>query len=100
VRIRFRTRKLEKQYTNHQEANRVYGKEVARKFIQRVNIIKHAGDLEELKRMPGLRCHELKGNLQGRWAVNLTGFYRMIFTLEGNSMEIVCIEEVSKHYGD
>jgi len=65
VRIRFRTRKLEKQYTNHQEANRVYGKEVARKFIQRVNIIKHAGDLEELKRMPGLRCHELKVSAVG-----------------------------------
>jgi len=100
VRIRFRTRKLERQYTNYQEANRAYGKEVARKFIQRVNIIKHVSDIEELREMPGLRYHELKGNLQGLWAVKLTGFYRLLFTLEGNSLEVVCIEEVSKHYGD
>ena len=98
--IRFRTRKLKKQYANHQEAEKAYGKDVARKFILRVNIIKKARDIEELKRLPGLRCHELKGNRKGQWAVNLTGFYRLIFTLEGDCMEIARIEEVSKHYGD
>lgn len=98
--IRFRTRKLKKQYANHQEAEKAYGKDVARKFILRVNIIKKARDIEELKRLPGLRCHELKGNRKGQWAVNLTGFYRLIFTLENDCMEIARIEEVSKHYGD
>ena len=98
--IRFRTRKLKKQYANHQEAEKAYGKDVARKFILRVNIIKKARDIEELKRLPGLRCHELKGNRKGQWAVKLTGFYRLIFTLEDDCMEIARIEEVSKHYGD
>jgi len=100
VEIRFRTRKLKKQYANHQEAEKAYGKDVARKFILRVNIIKKARDIEELKRLPGLRCHELKGNRKGQWAVKLTGFYRLIFTLEDDCMEIARIEEVSKHYGD
>ena len=98
--IKFRTRKLEKQYANHREAEKAYGKDVACKFILRVNIIKTARDIEELKKMPGLRCHELKGNRKGRWAVKLTGFYRLIFTLEGEMLEIARIEEVSKHYGD
>ena len=98
--IRFRTRKLKKQYANHQEAEKAYGKDVARKFILRVNIIKKARDIEELKRLPGLRCHELKGNRKGQWAVKLTGFYRLIFTLEDDCMEIARIEEVSKHYGN
>ena len=98
--IRFRTRKLEKQYANHQKAEKAYGKDVARKFVLRVKINKKARDIEELKRLPGLRCHELKGNCKGQWAVNLTGFYRLIFTLEGDCMEIARIEEVSKHYGD
>lgn len=98
--IRFRTRKLEKQYVRHREAEKAYGKDVARKYLQRVNIIKAAKDIKELSQLPGLRCHELKGSREGQWAMNLTGFYRLIFTLEGDRPEIVCIEEVSKHYDD
>ena len=98
--IRFRTRKIEKQYVNHQEAEKAYGKNVARKFILHVNIVKKAKDIEELKQLPALRCHELKGKRKGQWAIKLTGFYRLIFTLESKYMEIARIEEVSKHYGD
>ena len=96
----FRTRKLEKEYTNSAKAIKAYGLNVARKYIQRVNIIKNAIDMDELKQLPGLRFHPLKGDRQGQHAINLTGFSRLIFTLEGNQMEIVCIEEVSKYYGD
>lgn len=73
---------------------------MARKYIQRVNIIKTVRDIEELKRLPGLRCHQLKGERRGQWAVNLTDYKRLIFTLEGDRLEIVCIEGVSKHYED
>lgn len=97
---RFRTRKLQKQYENFREAEKAYGKEVARKFILRVNTIKIARDIEELKTLPALRCHPLKGNRKGQWAIKLTGFYRLIFTLKGKLLEIVLIEEVSKHYDD
>ena len=100
MKIRFRTRKLEKCYTHHREAEQAYGKVVARKLIQQVNVIKHAKNIEELKQLPGLRCHELKGNRKGQWAVKLTGYFRLIFTLEGERMETIRIEEVSKHYGD
>ena len=98
--VRFRTSKLEKQYQSHKEAERAYGQEVARKYIQRINIVKQARNIEELKALPGLRCHPLKGDRRGQWAINLTGFYRLIFTLEGETMEIVRIEEVNKHYDD
>lgn len=98
--IRFRTRKLEKQYVRHREAEKSYGKDVAHRYVQRVNIIKAARDIKELSQLLGLRCHELKGSRKGQWAMNLTGFYRLIFTLEGGRPEIVCLEEVSKHYDD
>lgn len=98
--VRFRTRKLEKHYQSHKEAERAYGQEVARKYIQRINIVKQTHNIEELKALPGLRCHPLKGNRRGQWAINLTGFYRPIFTLEGETLEIAHIEEVSKHCGD
>ncbi len=36
--IRFKSRKLQIQYQNSREAEKVYGPEVARKYIQRINI--------------------------------------------------------------
>lgn len=96
----FRTRKLEKQYSKSQEASKAYGSEVARRYVQRVNIIKAARSIEELEELPGLRCHRLKGDRKGQWAINLTGFWRLVFTLQGDEWQIVRIEEVSKHYDD
>lgn len=98
--IRFRTRTLQRQYANSSEALKAYGKDVGRKYIQRVNIIKKVRNIEELIQIRALRCHPLKGNREGQWALKLTGFYRLIFTLEGCQLEIACIEEVSKHYDD
>ncbi len=98
--ILFHTRQLEKQYLEYKEAEKSYGRQVARKYIERINIIKKTRDIAELQRLPGLRCHPLKGNREGQWAVNLTGFWRLIFTLQGDCLQIVQIEEVSKHYDD
>jgi len=100
VEVQFRTKKLQKQYENSSEAERVYGKDVARKYIQRINIIKLSTDINELSSLPGLYCHPLKGDRKGQWAIKPTGFYRLIFTLKGDYLEIVHIEEVSKHYDD
>jgi proteic killer suppression protein len=98
--VRFRTPKLRKQFEKGKEAIRAYGEEVGRRYVQRINLIKSTRDMDTLKKLPGLRCHELKGDCMGQWAVNLNGFYRLIFILEGQSPEIICIEKVSKHYGD
>jgi proteic killer suppression protein len=100
LQIEFRTKKLEKQYVQQKLAVKAYGNKVARKYIQRINIIKQANDFDELSGLPGLRCHPLKGDREGQYAIDLTGFYRLIFTLVGESLEIVQIEEVSKHYDD
>ncbi len=98
--IQFRKKRLRKQYQDVKAATREYGAEVARLYIGRINIIKSAKDIKVLTSLPGLKCHELKGDRRGEWAINLTGFWRLIFTLIGEQLEIVCIEEVSKHYGD
>ena len=100
MQIQFRTKKLEKQYAQHKLAVKAYGVKVARKYVQRINIIKETKDFDELSVLPGLKCHQLKGDREGQYAINLTGFYRLIFTLVGESLEIVQIEEVSKHYDD
>lgn len=98
--VRYRTRRLERCYAEHKLAIRAFGAEVGRRYIERINLIKAAQSVEDLSRLPGLRYHALSGDRQRQYAVNLNGFYRLILTLHGSSLEIVQIEEVSKHYGD
>ena len=98
--IGFANKRLERCFREHRSAVRAFGDEVARRYIQRINIMKAARSLDELTRLPALRCHPLKGQRAGQYAIDLTGFYRLIFTLHGKSLTIARIEEVSKHYGD
>lgn len=98
--IDFRTKKLRKQYEDHREAEKAYGKVVARKYIQRVEILKAARDIQELQSIRPLRLHPLQADRAGTWAIDLTGFYRLIVTFYGDALKIVRIEEVSKHYDD
>lgn len=98
MRVVFRTNKLERCYRESKHAIRQFGDDVANRFIQRIDIIRHTKTIEELQTLPGLRCHPLKGNRKGQWAVRLTGYHRLIFTLRGDHRDIVRIEEVSKHY--
>jgi len=98
--IRFRTKKLEKQYLSHKEASRVYGQQIAKKYIMRINMIKAAKCFDELYAIPTLKFHPLEGNRKGEYAITLTGFYRLIITNDGEIFDIARIEEVSKHYGD
>ncbi|MEA3521698.1 MAG: type II toxin-antitoxin system RelE/ParE family toxin [Campylobacterota bacterium] len=98
--VRFKTKKLQKQYESSKDALKVYGKDVAKKYIQRVNILKSAKSFDDLYKIPQLKFHPLSGNRKGEFAINLTGFYRLIIINEGDRFDIAKIEEVSKHYGD
>lgn len=99
--VRFKTKKLQKQYEKSAEASKVYGEQVAKKYIMRINILKSAKSFEELYTIPTLKFHPLKHDRDGEYAISLTGFYRLIITNDGdNGFDIVKIEEVSKHYGD
>ena len=98
--IRFRTKKLEKQYLKHKEAQKAYGQQVAKKYIMRINMIKTAKCFDELYAIPTLKFHPLEGKRKGEYAITLTGFYRLIITNDGEIFDTARIEEVSKHYGD
>ncbi|MEN8146507.1 MAG: type II toxin-antitoxin system RelE/ParE family toxin [Campylobacterota bacterium] len=100
MKISFRTKKLQKQYENVREAEKAYSRQVARKFIMRINILKSAKNFDELYSLPGLDFHALKGNRKGEYAMKLTGFWRLIITNDGERFDIAKIEEVSDHYGD
>jgi len=98
--ICFRTKKLQKQYENAKEAEKAYGAQVARKYIQRIGLLKAAKSFDELYLIPSLKFHPLKGNRKGEYAMKLTGFWRLIITKDGDMFDIAKIEEVSDHYGN
>ncbi len=98
--VRFRTKRLEQCYRQSAKAIRDFGPQVGRRYIERINIIKASPDLDALMQLPALRCHPLKGNRGGEWAVTLIDRFRLIFTFQDDAMTIVRIEEVSKHYDD
>ena len=54
--VTFRTRKLEKEYREHTKGVKAYGPEVARRYIQRINIIRQVRDIDELMSLPALRA--------------------------------------------
>lgn len=98
--IEFKTKKLEKQFINHNEAIKAYGMQVAKKYIMRINILKSAKSFDELYKIPSLKFHPLSGDRKGEYAMSLTGYWRLIITKNGDVFDIAKIEEVSDHYGD
>jgi len=78
VKISFKSRKLEKQLTVARELKKTYGS-MAKKVNQRMKELEAADNLEVFMTIPAARCHKLKGDREGEYAVSISGNYRLIF---------------------
>lgn len=78
MQISFKTGKLEKQLTKPVELQRAYGA-LAKKISQRLADLRAADNLGIIGKIPGARLHQLSGERQNEYAINLTGNYRLIF---------------------
>jgi toxin HigB-1 len=98
--VRFRTNALRRCYQDVREGTRNWNEKLARAYIQRINILYACESTADIRRLPQLHFHSLSGDLEGRFAINLEKKrWRIIVTFEEHE-RIVCIEEVSNHYGD
>ena len=99
MQVIFRTKILRKCFTNQRDAIRSFGPKVGPKYMQRIEVIRSATDIDNLRGLEMLKLHPLKGNLHGKLSIYLTGRYRLIVSVvdAGNAIQI---EEVSNHYGD
>ena len=98
--VEFKSKKLRSAYESSENAVRLWGAEVARRYVNRVNILYACRAKEDLHQIPQLRLHALKGKQKGRFAIDLTGMVRLIVSFASGSRDVVRIQEVSKHYGD
>ncbi len=95
----FRDDTLRRCYEHHKEAAKRWNEKVARRYVQRINILRACQSMADLSTFPQLRFQPLKGRMQGRYAIMLDGFWRLILSFD-KADQRVCVEEVSKHYDD
>ena len=58
-------------------------------MLGRLAAAESAKDME----LPGLRLHQLKGKLKGRWSVTISGNWRVTFTFDGKDAVLVDYED-------
>jgi proteic killer suppression protein len=77
--IRFEDRKLGETCNSDAKMLKHFGKERARKLQQRLVELRAAETLKQISHLPPLRCHELQGDRQGQFAVDLKQPFRLVF---------------------
>lgn len=98
MKVSYRNKGLEKVCTNANIARKTYGEEIARKIKQRIGEIKASPNAQNMIQSKIGRCHPLKGNRAGQFAVDLAGPYRLVFREERGVIVIAQIEEIVDYH--
>lgn len=78
VEVAFATKKLADTLSQDKARVKTYGDIVARKIAVRLNALKAANTLEDVRNVAG-HCHELRENRSGQLAMTLTANLRLVF---------------------
>jgi plasmid maintenance system killer protein len=76
--IEFASNKLKRQMESAAAMQKAYG-DRAKRLKMRLGVLKNAACLAEVPTDPPPRCHPLKGEHQGCYAVDVSGNWRLIF---------------------
>ena len=77
--VSFATKSMQKCCSEEKAMQKRWGKNLARKLKQRLMELGAATTLQDIRRIPPARCHELKGKRKGQLSVELEHPYRLIF---------------------
>ena len=77
--IAFKSRKLEKTFNSGSLLERTYGKSKARAIMTRLAVLANASTLAAVPNTPPDRRHQLTGDREGQYAVDLDHHNRLIF---------------------
>lgn len=73
------TRKLEKVLNDQRLLIKEYGLDRTKRINRRLFEFLSVANLSEIPSVPPPRCHKLHGNLEGKFAVDVSKNFRMIF---------------------
>ncbi|MCD7818901.1 MAG: type II toxin-antitoxin system RelE/ParE family toxin [Lachnospiraceae bacterium] len=96
--ITYKTKKIEKICTNAKTAEKTYGAMMAEKIHQRVDEISAADNVEMMIQFRLGRCHPLKQDRKGQYAVDLVHPYRLVFEKIGQQVQIANILEIVDYH--
>jgi proteic killer suppression protein len=82
--IAFRTRKLEKIFNSARELQKAYGARMARTIMNRLAVLKAARALAVVPTTPPDRRHQLRGDRDEQFAVDLVHPHRLVFEADHN----------------
>jgi toxin HigB-1 len=86
----FRHKGIQKFFETGSKAG-IQPKHAARLAVQ-LNVLDEAIGVEDMQ-MPGWKCHALRGELEGFWAVSVSGNWRLTFTFEARNAVLVDYED-------
>lgn len=98
MKVTFKNRKLEKICTNADTAERIYGLEMAGKIHQRIDEITAAESTEMLVSFHIGRCHPLRQNRKGQFAMDLVHPFRLVFEEKESGIRIARILEIVDYH--
>ena len=96
--ITYKTKKIEKICTDAKTAEKTYGRNMAEKIQQRIQEIYSADTVEMMVKYHIGRCHPLKQNRKGQYAVDLVHPYRMVFNVIEDEIQIAKILEIIDYH--
>jgi proteic killer suppression protein len=79
--ILFDDQKLGKICNEFRQLQKVYGEKRAKKLRQRLDELRAADVLADIRHLPPPRMHQLSGDRAGQFSVDLDHPYRLIFTV-------------------
>lgn len=96
--ITYKNKKIKDVCQNYTKAVKAYGENIAEKIHLRVMQIEAAESVEFMMSHNIGRCHKLKNNRKGEYAVDLAHPYRLVFEVKGEEIEIAKILEVVDYH--
>ncbi|MBR2294438.1 MAG: type II toxin-antitoxin system RelE/ParE family toxin [Clostridiales bacterium] len=96
--ITYKNNKIKKVCTDARTAEKNYGLEMAAKIHQRIDEIRAADTVEMMIQFHIGRCHQLKQDRKGQYAMDLVHPYRLIFEKEGDQIQIANILEIVDYH--
>ena len=79
-------------------SDKVYGIEMSEKIQQRITEIKAMDAIEDMIEYHIGRCHRLKNNRKGQYAVDLVHPNRLVFEKHGDEIQVAHILEIVDYH--
>jgi toxin HigB-1 len=100
--IFFKTSKTHKIFRSQKSLIQTYGKNNAEKIINRMSVLGVAENLDQVPKEPPERCHQLTGNRDEQFAVDIDHLRRIIFEVnnepiprkEDNGIDLKKVTEI------